>query len=219
MHDLIFEKIEDPDYPCVGAKSAAATGHLQIINIRDIRCPGDDAKIFSQITEFIQRMKQEPDALQSLIVVSAANPAFTERAFETALWTRLQALTDLDCDKGWAPDPSICSDPKDANFGMSFAGHAFYIIGLHPGSSRPARRFPSPAIVFNSRRQFTALRERGVFKTMSEKIMARDALYSGSKNPMFGVHGEISEARQYSGRSVSKNWTCPFLRAPYETDH
>jgi FPC/CPF motif-containing protein YcgG len=41
-------------------------------------------------------------------------------------------------------------------------------------------------------------------------ITERDIAYSGSRNPMLKRHGEDSEARQYSGRMVGKEWKCPF---------
>ena len=45
---------------------------------------------------------------------------------------------------------------------------------------------------------------------MRETIIERDAEFSGSVNPMLAVHGEESEARQYSGRVVDDDWVCPF---------
>jgi len=40
--------------------------------------------------------------------------------------------------------------------------------------------------------------------------MVRDEAIAGSRNPMLTRHGELSEARQYSGRSVDEVWRCPF---------
>ena len=45
-------------------------------------------------------------------------------------------------------DPAVSSNPDDPHFSFSFAGHAFFIIGLHPGSTRLARQFPWPTLVF-----------------------------------------------------------------------
>ena len=45
---------------------------------------------------------------------------------------------------------------------------------------------------------------------MRERILERDMAISGSPNPMLARHGESSEARQYSGRAVTSDWTCPF---------
>jgi FPC/CPF motif-containing protein YcgG len=45
---------------------------------------------------------------------------------------------------------------------------------------------------------------------MREAIMVRDEAIAGSRNPMLARHGEMSEARQYSGRAVDPQWRCPF---------
>ena len=41
-------------------------------------------------------------------------------------------------------------------------------------------------------------------------ILERDRTLAGDINPMLARHGESSEARQYSGRAVDDDWTCPF---------
>ena len=45
---------------------------------------------------------------------------------------------------------------------------------------------------------------------MRGTITARDIAVAGAPNPMLARHGSISEARQYSGRAVDKDWECPF---------
>jgi uncharacterized protein len=81
---------------------------------------------------------------------------------------------------------------------------------LHPNASRPARRFSRPALVFNLHDQFERLREEGRYDRMRERIVERDLALAGSINPMLARHGEVSEARQYSGRKVEAGWRCPF---------
>jgi FPC/CPF motif-containing protein YcgG len=93
---------------------------------------------------------------------------------------------------------------------MSLGGRAFYVIGLHPGASRRARRFPCTALVFNLHSQFEMLRGDGRYDRLRAAITGRDIEYSGSLNPMLKPHGEASEARQYSGRVVGADWRCPF---------
>jgi len=93
---------------------------------------------------------------------------------------------------------------------MSLGGRAFYVIGLHPGSSRPARRFRCAALVFNLHSQFETLRADGRYDKLREAITQRDIAYSGSRNPMLAVHGVASEARQYSGRQFDGRWRCLF---------
>ena len=93
---------------------------------------------------------------------------------------------------------------------MSFGGEAFFVVGLHPKSSRPARRFEAPAMVFNLHDQFERLREAGRYDKMRGAILDRDLKLAGSHNPMLSQHGTKSAARQYSGRAVDDGWQCPF---------
>ena len=55
-----------------------------------------------------------------------------------------------------------------------------------------------------------ALRADGRYDKLSEAIRERDLAFAGSVNPMLARHGEMSEARQYSGRQVDPAWQCPF---------
>ena len=133
-----------------------------------------------------------------------------EAAFERAVWARIQSLSDKDVWLGQDWDSRVSSDPDDPHFSLSFGGEAFFVVGLHPHASRPARRFPRPAMIFNLHDQFEILRAQGKYETMREKIMVRDEALAGSRNPMLARHGEMSEARQYSGRVVEAGWRCPF---------
>jgi uncharacterized protein len=87
------------------------------------------------------------------------------------------------------------------------------VIGLHAHSSREARRFRWPTLVFNPHEQFERLRADGKWKHMQETIRQRDRHLQGTINPMLSDFGERSEARQYSGRAVGANWQAPFPAA------
>jgi FPC/CPF motif-containing protein YcgG len=93
---------------------------------------------------------------------------------------------------------------------LSFGGEAYFVVGLNPSASRPARRFAYPTMVFNLHDQFETLREDGRYERMRDAILERDRDLAGDINPMLARHGESSEARQYSGRAVDKGWECPF---------
>jgi FPC/CPF motif-containing protein YcgG len=203
-----LDRLARPAFPCVGAKSAAAQEGIEFFEARDLRCPGDDAALLARLQSFASATPD--DALfVSFVAIFAATPRLDEAAFERALWARLQALHELDAGRfDW--DPSVASDPSSPRFSMSLGGRAFYVIGLHPGASRRARRFPFAALVFNLHSQFETLREDGRYDKLRAAITERDVAYSGSRNPMLKVHGEASEARQYSGRVVGAEWHCPF---------
>ena len=128
------------------------------------------------------------------------------------MWDRLQSLSDKDEWLGQPVDPRISLDPDDPHFAVSFAGEAFFIVGLHPNASRPARRFDHPVMVFNLHDQFERLRAEGRYDPLRNTIMKRDEQLAGSMNPMLAEHGEVSAARQYSGRHVEDDWVCPFSR-------
>ena len=108
----------------------------------------------------------------------------------------------------------MSSDPADPHFSFSFAGRALYVIGMHANSSREARRFPWPTLIFNPHEQFERLRADGKWKHMQETIRRRDHALQGTINPMLSDFGERSEARQYSGRAVEENWRAPFAATP-----
>jgi FPC/CPF motif-containing protein YcgG len=146
-------------------------------------------------------------------VATFGAPIASEEEFEAALWRQLQQLNDLD--RQWFDwDPSVSSDPHDSKFSFSFAEQAFFVVGLHPKSSRRTRRFAWPALIFNAHEQFTALRAAGLFDTLQEKIRNRELRLQGSLNANLANYGEASEARQYSGREVEPLWKCPFHPKP-----
>jgi FPC/CPF motif-containing protein YcgG len=119
----------------------------------------------------------------------------------------LQQVNALDAGP-WASDRR--SDPASPEFSFSFAGTGYFIVGLHAGSSRLARRFAWPTLVFNPHHQFDRLRADGHYSRFQEAIRSREVALQGTLNPMLQNFGEASEARQYSGRAVPETWRCPF---------
>ena len=118
--------------------------------------------------------------------------------------------TDKDAWLGQQPDERVSGDPEDPHFSLTFGGEAYFVVGLHPHASRPARRFDRPVLVFNLHDQFERLRAEGRYEKMREKIIARDVALAGTPNPMLERHGDASAARQFSGRAVNDDWKCPF---------
>ena len=92
---------------------------------------------------------------------------------------------------------------------FSVGGTAYFIVGLHPGASRVARRAPLPTLVFNPHDQFEQLRVEGRFEGMRTSIRRRDTDLQGSLNPMVADHGDSTEALQYSGRRHPDGWEPP----------
>ena len=161
--------------------------------------------------EWAEDYSREPGLFRSLAFVFEGPCDLSEETFERLLWQRLQSMTDKDEWRGITADHRVSDDPQDPHFSLSFGGQAFFVVGLHPQASRPARRFARPAMVFNLHDQFEELRSSGRYEGLRQAILDRDERLAGSINPMLSRHGESSEARQYSGREVPGGWACPFV--------
>lgn len=203
------EFIRDAEFPCVGAKSALAKSQIRFVVGRDMRSAWDDLQIYPNLLDLAQDYSREPTLFHSLAVLFEQDGDLDEARFEACLWDRLASLTDKDDWHGQPPDPRVSTDPDDPHFSLSFGGEAFFVVGLHPQASRPARRFERPALIFNLHDQFEQLRASGAYDKMRSTIIARDVALAGDPNPMLAQHGTISEARQYSGRAVGEDWVCP----------
>jgi uncharacterized protein len=210
LEALLKTHVEDAGFPCVGAKAALAKGTLNVLACNRIDSAWDDLRIHDGLVRFAQDYREQPALFRSFAVVFDGPDGLTEEAFEAALWARVQSLSDKDRWRGQDYDARVSHDPEDPHFSLSFGGEAFFVVGLHPNASRPARRFARPTLVFNLHNQFETLRAQGKYETMREKILVRDEALAGSRNPMLARHGQSSEARQYSGRVVGEEWRCPF---------
>jgi FPC/CPF motif-containing protein YcgG len=158
------------------------------------------------------RVRAHQSDYATFIAIFRGPTQIDELQFENLFWQQLRGLHEIDAARfDW--DPNVRSDPADPHFSFSFGGQGLYVIGLHANSSREARRFPWPALVFNPHEQFDRLRADGKWKRMQETIRARDLELQGSINPMLSDFGVESEARQYSGRAVEENWQAPFKAA------
>jgi FPC/CPF motif-containing protein YcgG len=202
--------VRSAPFPCVGAKSAMGRDQMTFVVARDITSSWDDLSIYGGLLAFASAYGEDPRLFQSFVVLFEQPYAISEVEFEAAMWARIQSLADKDAWHGQTYDTRVSPDPENPHFSLSFGGEAFFVVGLHPRASRPARRFRTPALVFNLHDQFEQLRAQGRYETLRQRIIARDVALSGSANPMLARHGEVSEARQYSGRAVGQNWSCPF---------
>ncbi len=202
--------VKDPEFPCVGAKSALARSQIRFVIGRDFSSAWDDLALHKSIVDFARSYSDDRTLFQSLVVIYESGSPDDETQFEDGMWAHLNSLTQKDVWLGEHPDQRVSSNPDDPHFSLSFGGEAFFVVGLHPKASRPARRFIAPAMVFNLHDQFEQLRQQQRYDTLRAAILARDEKLAGSANPMLANHGSISEARQYSGRVVANDWECPF---------
>jgi len=206
----IFDRISEDRFPCVGAKSALARGTLKVFPCHSLCSSWDDLRIHRELLRWAAEYRQDPAGLRSLAVAFAGPLDLSEADFEGAMWERIQSFADKDHWLGQPYDHRVSPDPDDPHFSLSFGGEAFFVVGLHPNASRPARRFPTPTLIFNLHDQFERLRQEDRYERMRARILDRDRALAGKINPMLARHGEVSEARQYSGRIVGADWRCPF---------
>lgn len=198
------------EFPCVGAKSALARGTLKTVVCWSIESAWDDVRIHRELLDWAFEYRSQPGLFRSIAFIFARPDPISEFEFETAMWQRIQSLADKDAWLKQPYDPRVSSDPESPHFSLSFGGEGFFVVGMHPNASRPARQFERPVLVFNLHDQFETLRDEDKYETIRETILSRDKKLAGSINPMLSRHGHSSEAAQYSGRLVGKNWRCPF---------
>lgn len=200
--------IAEQGYPCMLAKSTLKREQFTL------GCYADFGRASDALAADLARFARAPEpkrGFRSFVAVFDGEAPASEAAFERALWATLRALHARDT-RPW--DPAVSADPADPTFSFSFAERAFYVIGMHPHASRPGRRYHKPALVFNLHAQFERLRAEGRYDRVRSLIRDRDRAFAGSVNPMLDDFGARSEARQYAGRAVGRDWACPFRATP-----
>lgn len=203
FEDFILEK----DHPCVMAQSVFSMDAVELHAYRDTASLDSAKELLKDLENYVSGYDFESNDFKTFIAVFPNSPKYSELEFETKLWELLGNLKKFDhC--AW--DKEVSPDPEDEHFSFSLCGKAFYIVGMHPGASRKARRSPYFSIAFNLHWQFEKLREMGTYQTVRNKIRDRDRELQGNINPMLEDFGKNSEARQYSGRAVGEKWKCPF---------
>jgi uncharacterized protein len=192
-------------FPCVGAKSALQRERIEFAVCERLGSSGSAQLLRERLARFSARYPDpgmEPISFVALFRQQVAS----EEDFHRRLWMQLQAIHDLDIrEHPWASD--VSDDPVSEHFSFSVASRAFFVVGLHPHSSRLARHAPQPTLVFNFHGQFEALRASGRYGKLQAAIRKRDVALQGDINPVLAQFGEASEALQYSGRAGGG---CPF---------
>jgi FPC/CPF motif-containing protein YcgG len=210
--ELIIEEylayIKNREFPCIAAQAALARQQVKCMVVDNMACPKDDIAILHFLYDFVDEYRNAKKLYNSAAIIFTDPIDMKEEMFDVLLWTRLQALSDLDA-TNHCFDKRVNNIPTSSKFSFSIKEEAFYIIGLHANSSRESRKFPYPALVFNPHAQFEDLRLKSKYDTMKNVVRKRDIAYSGSVNPMLNDFGESSEVYQYSGRKYDATWQCP----------
>lgn len=213
LHDKKKIELEYQDFiikkkhPCIMANAVFKLDkyHLEIYG--DMASDAVVGPILKAVETYIAQYEFDSNEFESLILCFKESHFTSEPEFEEALWNLLQKLHDGD-DMEW--DAEVSDDVENPMFSFSLKGKAFYIIGMHPNSSRMARRAPYSTLVLNFHWQFEKLREMGTYQTVKKRIRRRDKKLQGTINPVLRDFGTDSEAKQYSGRAVDSQWQCPF---------
>lgn len=206
--DLQFKDfIINQKHPCVMANTVFKLDNYHLKVYDKLQNEENIKPILKDIENYIENYDFESNNFESLIVCFKDNEFISETNFENELWNFLQKLHNNDNEK-W--DPNVSQDPNNPDFSFSIKGKAFYIVGMHPESSRMARRAPYCTIAFNLHWQFEKMREMGIYQRVKNRIRRRDEKFQGTINPVLQDFGNESETKQYSGRNVGSKWKCPF---------
>lgn len=198
------------DHPCIMAKTVFSMDQVDLKVYEDLGSLKTARLMLKDLKGYLENYDFDSNDFKTFMAVFPDSPKYSEIAFEKLLWKQLQAIHEVD-DKKW--DPAVSDDPAEHNFSFSIAGKAFYLVGLHPGASRIARQSPYATMTFNLHWQFEKLREMGSYDKVRDRIRERDIELQGEMNPMLADFGNSSEAKQYSGRKVEKEWKCPFHKS------
>lgn len=205
----IHEFVSQDGFPCLGARAANAKKQLISVSAGNLRSADNDVQVLEALYSFINEYRGLQGHFYSFVVTYDIEGIENEEDFEDALWAKLQSLHNLDSKLyGW--DNRVSCDPSSTQFSFSLGGEAFFIIGLNPFSNRRSRRYTQPALVFNMHSQFEAMKKENTFTPLRDSIRKKDEVFCGSPNSMLQDHGNETEAKQYSGRVLPKNWQCPF---------
>jgi len=206
----------NPQFVCLGAKASVNHETYRLGVYDRLASPEATAGLSHDLCEFLREVWAADNEFTTFVATFREPTDLDEVGFEEQLWAQLQMLHDRDAAlHDW--DPAVSSNPDDPHFSFSFAGHAFFIVGLHPGSARLARQFPWPTLVFNPHAQFERLREEGKFEKMKEVVRQREEELEGDVSPVLADFGADTEAKQYAGRAVETGWHPPFVPHPGES--
>ena len=209
VHDVFRALVLNEHFSCIAAKSAVRQGNYCFGLYEELASEPSSAGLARDLFTFVHAVDGDASGFRTFVASFAGAVPPDEATFEHLLWSTLQQLHDLDAvHHPW--DGRCSADADDSNFSFSFAGTAFFVVGLHAASSRTTRRFAWPTLVFNPHQQFEDLRGTGQYSRFQQVIRRAERALQGDINPMLSDFGWKSEASQYSGREVDGQWRCPF---------
>ncbi len=219
----LFQDIKNlvlkPNYPCVAAVSSFLKQDYMSEKYKNFGSGECAPKLAEDLLRFKAEQRRLKSPFYSFWAVFEDSELTSEEDFEKKMWDELSAMHAYEvkiCGANstdeikW--DPKFSADPKDKNFCFCLGGDAYFVVGMHPHSSRLARKFPYPVVVFNLYAQFDDLMEKGTFESMVKINRQREIKFEGSVNPMVEKHAQDWESIQFSGKNNGDQWSCPFKR-------
>lgn len=212
--EQLDEWIAGERFSCLAAKAALRRETLCSIELCRLASEETTTKLHAALTTFVESRLKPDENFATLVAVFDAPRGLSEQAFDVLLWEQLAALHEVDVARGYSWAREVAADPASTKFAFSVAEHPFFVVGMHDNASRISRRFPRPALAFNSHRQFQRLKANGVYSGLQRRIRQRELRLQRSINPNLAEFGEASEARQYAGLATDARWRCPFHPRP-----
>lgn len=209
--------IMKPNYPCVAAVSSFLKHDFMSGNYKDFGSGQCAAQLASDLLKFKTEQRRLKSPFYSFWAVFENDEVASEDEYEKKMWNELSAVHEFEIKNAglqsseqlpW--DPKFSRNPKDKNFCFCLGGDAYFVVGMHPQSSRLSRRFPYPVIIFNLYEQFDDLMKKNTFAPMVQLNRQRELKFEGSVNPMVEKHGQSWESIQFSGKNNDDQWGCPF---------
>lgn len=196
-------------YPCVAAVQSLHRKDFWLRTYRDFGKVHQRASLREDLLHYLKTYKKTGSQYFTFWAVFRDEYPYSEDEFEQFLWSELSALTS-ESSKETDQDTRFSIDPESKNFCFSLGGSALFVVGLHSQSSRLARKFPWPSLVFNVYEQFDQLVAQKKYIPMVETVRRRDIEFQGDVNPMVLQHNDSWESIQFSGKKNAENWKCPF---------
>ena len=110
----------------------------------------------------------------------------------------------------------LAAIPKNLIF-VQFCRNRIFCRRIASGELAFIQGFQWATLVFKFRHNSAAARTK-IYSSRMQRTPRRDLKLQGSLNPNLSNFGEKSDARQYSGRAVNKDWKCPFHVQAQNTD-
>lgn len=209
FNNELLDFVVSSDHSCLGAQSVFKTNNYRFGVYEQLGDESLTPGLYHDILSYLEEVPDMHPVFNSFMAIFKTPADMSEEQFEKLLWKQLQLIHQVDKEY-YMWDPEVSHNPDDSNFSFSLGGKAFYIVGMHPNSSRQSRSFKYPMLVFNLHAQFEQLRENEKYDKLKGLVRQRELARQGSINPMLKDFGHSAESKQYAGREVGKDWKCPF---------